>query len=414
MAHGQSALGDLERACPAGARPGSDEDNVDGTVPHFVAYATRTAEVAAAVKVAARHGLSVVARGAGTKQDWGAPPRRVGLLLDLSKMAGVIEHTSGDLVATVKAGTTLAELARALSSSGQRLPLDEVVAGSTVGGAVATGASGPLRYGHGTARDLLLGVTVVRADGTVAKAGSKVVKNVAGYDLPKLFAGSYGTLGVMTELTFKLRPLPASSLFVSAVYPSPAEAAYSLARLVRSQAAPAAIEAYRPGPTGPVELCTLVEGRPAPAEERAGQLASTMPGASLSHLAPAWWGLLPGPVTLKLTAVLSGVGALMERAGKACAGLGLRATLSGSAGAGAFYLGLPAGTPSHQLAALLQELRSAASQAEGYVTVLRAPGRCKAGLDLWGPVPGLELMRRVKARFDPAGLLAPGRFVGGI
>lgn len=88
--------------------------------------------------------------------------------------------------------------------------------------------------------------------------------------------------------------------------------------------------------------------------------------------------------------------------------------MSGSAGAGAFYLGLPAGTPSHQLAALLQELRSAASQAEGYVTVLRAPGRCKAGLDLWGPVPGLELMRRVKARFDPAGLLAPGRFVGGI
>ncbi len=410
----QSPLAELERACPAGARPGTEEDILEGAVPDLVAYATSTCEVAAAVKVAQRHGLALVARGAGTKQDWGAAPEKVGLVLDLSKLAGVVEHVSGDLVVTVKAGTTLGELSRTLSDAGQRLPLDEVVPGSTAGGVVATGASGPLRYGHGSVRDLLLGLTVVRADGTVARAGSKVVKNVAGYDLPKLFTGSYGTLGIMTELTFKLRPLPASSLFVSATYTNPAEAAGGLERLVRSQAAPAAIELDRPGPGAPMELCVLTEGRPGPTEARAGQLARLLPGASVSDSAPAWWGSLPGPVTFKLTSAISGVLPLAERVGKACAGLGLSARLSGSAGAGVVFLGLPAETAREKLRALLQELRSAVSQAEGYATVLRAPAPSKAGLDVWGPVPGLELMRRVKHSFDPGRLLAPGRFVGGI
>ena len=381
----------------------------------LVAYPASTAEVSAALGVAAAHGLAVVARGAGTKLDWGAPPERLGLVIDLSRMSRVLEHASDDLVVRVEAGARLAALGEALALSRQRLPVDEVVPGSTVGGVVATGLSGPLRYGHGPVRDLLLGATLVRADGVVARAGSKVVKNVAGYDLPKLFTGSYGTLGVLTELTFKLRPLPEALLFVSASYPGPVELRAVLAELVRSQAAPAALELARPGPGTAIELCALVEGRPRPAELRAAELSRVMAGAEVSPAAPPWWGALPGPVSLKLTAVLSAVPALISHASEACAGLGLAtAGLSGSAGAGVLYLGLPATIGPHELSGLLAELRRAASEARGHVTLVAAPAGAKSGLDIWGPVPGLALMRRVKERFDPARLLAPGRFVGGI
>jgi len=400
----------LERACPAGARLGTGADALDGSAPHFVAYPTSTAEVAAAMRVAASHGLAVVARGAGTKQDWGAPPERVDLVLDLAQMAGVTEHVSGDLVASVKAGTTLAALSEVLAGAAQWLPVDEVVPGSTIGGVVATGLSGPLRYGYGAVRDLPLGLTLVRADGAVVRAGSKVVKNVAGYDLAKLFTGSYGTLGVMTELTFKLAPVPPCRLFVTASYQGPAEAAPAISALVRSQAAPAAIELDRALPEAPLEVSVLVEGRPRPAEQRAAQVAALMGGAEVSPLAPPWWASLPGPATFKLTAALSRVPALVDAASKASADL--QARLWGSAGAGVLYLGLPAGPA--ELAALLPKLREAAAQAQGYATLLRAPRASKAGLDIWGPVPGIELMRRVKERFDPTRSLAPGRFVGGI
>lgn len=408
------ALQDLERACPSGARPGTEVDTIDGVAPSFLAYPKDTREVARVLKTASSYNLPVVVRGAGTKQDWGTPPERVGLVVDLSQMTGVVEHVSDDLVVRARAGTPLASLAATLAGVRQRLPVDEVVAGSTIGGVVATGISGPLRYGHGAVRDLLLGLTVVRADGTVARAGSKVVKNVAGYDLPKLFAGSYGTLGVMTELTFKLRPLPDQRLFVSASYSSPAEMAPYLAELLRSQAVPAAIEIDRAEPDAAVQVCALVEGRPRPAEVRADLLSRVMRDATVSLEAPPWWGSLPGPVTFKLTGALSAVPSLIGQARNCCAAAGLPARLWGSAGTGVLYLGLPSGTDPEQLASILDQLRTAASEAQGHATVLRAPAKSKATLDIWGPVPGLDLMRRVKQRFDPGRLLSPGRFVGGI
>ncbi len=190
------------------------------------------------MRVAATHGLSVVARGAGTKLDWGNPPESARLVIDLSQLAGVIEHVSDDLVARVKAGTTLADLFAATSKAQQCFPVDEVVPGSTIGGVVATGLSGPGRYLHGAVRDLVLGATVVRADGVVAHAGSKVVKNVAGYDLAKLFTGSYGTLGVLTEVTLKLKPMAAARRFVVASYPGPADLVAPLQTVLASQAAP--------------------------------------------------------------------------------------------------------------------------------------------------------------------------------
>ncbi len=407
-------LAELERACPAGARSGEPSDSVDGVVPDVVAYPRCTDEVAGAMRVAAAGGLRVVVRGAGTKLDWGNPPEGVELVIDLSHADGIIEHVSDDLVARVQAGATLSHFSAETSKAGQRFPVDEVVAGSTIGGVVATGLSGPSRYLHGAVRDLVLGATIVRTDGVVVHAGSKVVKNVAGYDLAKLFTGSYGTLGVLTELTVKLKPIPITQRFVVASYPAPGDVGAALSALLASQSAPTAIEIDRPRPSGPIELSVLIEGRPAPVEERSKNAADLLSPSDVRQVAPPGWGELPGPLTLKLTSVLSGIPALVSRASSVAADRGLAARTAGSAGSGVLFMGLPAQLPAQVLLALLEDLRHFCATVGGHCTVLRAPAALKSEVDVWGPVPGIELMRRIKDNFDPARRLAPGRYVGGI
>src|SRR5580692_11354407 len=212
----------LAAACPALA-DGTAADAVAGVIPSYVASPSSTDEAAALLRAATEAGLAVVPRGAGTGFSWGAPPSRCDLVLDLRSMDQVLEHAAGDLVARVQAGATIGQLSVALGSAGQQLALD-VPAEATVGGVVATGTAGPRRYRYGAPRDLLIGITMVRADGVVAHAGGKVVKNVAGYDLGKLLAGSYGTLGLITEATFRLHPRPPASAYVSLTAPGPAAA----------------------------------------------------------------------------------------------------------------------------------------------------------------------------------------------
>ncbi len=409
-----NALAELERACPAGARRGEADDSVDGVVPGIVVNPRKTEEVATALRVAATCGLRVVARGAGTKLDWGNPPESVDLVVDLSQMDEVIEHVSDDLVARVKAGTTLAHLSAEISKEGQRFPVDEVVAGSTVGGVVATGLSGPGRYMYGTVRDLVLGATVVRADGVVARVGSKVVKNVAGYDLAKLLTGSYGTLGILSELTLKLRPLPAAQCFLVAPFPGPADLGAALSALLSSQSAPTAIEVERPNPAGPVQLAVLIEGRPGPVEQRSTEIATLLRTSDIRPGPPPRWGELPGPVTLKLTSVLSAVPALVDQASSSARDHAVSASIAGSAGSGVLFMGLPLDVEAEALRSLLGDVRRSCAAFGGHAIVLRAPAPLKAAVDVWGPVPGIELMRRVKEKFDPGHRLSPGRFVGGI
>jgi glycolate dehydrogenase FAD-binding subunit len=409
-----STLTELEGACPSRVRQGQGLDSIDGVTPGLVASPLGTDEVAAVMRVASSQGLSVVARGAGTKLDWGNPPASADLMVDLSRMNGVIEHEAGDLVARVEAGTTLARLSEVLGSKGQRFPVDEVVAGSTVGGVVSTGLSGPLRYTYGAVRDLVLGITVVRADGVVAHAGSKVVKNVAGYDLAKLFTGSYGTLGIVTELALKLKPLPVARSFVVAAFPNPGELTPFLSALLLCQAAPTAIELERTAPGSPVQLNVLIEGRPRSVEQRAAEVATLLGRGELFVTPPLGWGQLPGPVTLKLTAVLSAVPSLVEQASSIALHLGLPARVTGSAGTGVLFMGLPDSVPPGVLAALVADLRAVCDGLGGHAVVLRAAAALKSQLDPWGPVPGIELMRRIKESFDPDRRLAPGRFIGGI
>src|SRR5437762_9590048 len=173
----------------------------------------RTAdEVAAVLKRAADARQSIMIRGAGTKSDWGRPSGRVDAVLDMRGLNRVLAHQHGDMTATVEAGATLRDVNRTLAQHGQWLPLDPPHAGdATIGGILATNDSGPLRHRYGTPRDLVIGVQLATTDGVLAKAGGQVVKNVAGYDLSKLVAGSFGSLAAIVSATFKLTPLPGAS-----------------------------------------------------------------------------------------------------------------------------------------------------------------------------------------------------------
>ncbi|GLY99130.1 FAD-binding oxidoreductase [Actinoplanes sp. NBRC 103695] len=392
-------------------RPAGDDDTVCGVPARLVAAPASTAEASALLKEA--RGLRVVVRGAGTKIDWGTPPRTVDLIVDTHRLAGVREHAAGDLITVLGAGTLLDDL----DLPGQQLALESPAPGATVGGTIATNVSGPRRVLYGTARDLLIGIEVVRADGTVARSGGKVVKNVAGYDLGKLFTGSYGTLGLITECAFRLHPLPAASAAVTAAAPSPAAAGRLVAAVLGAQVVASAIEVNAP-PAGDVEVAVLIEGTPDGVRDRAAVLAKILDGAEGPP--PAWWGAYPwqpGDVGLKLTAPLSKVPDLLAAARDTEVPL----TVRGSAGSGVLYAGVPADaymcseqSGAEHVARAVARLREAATHAGGHAVVLTAPEQVRAAVDMWGPVGGLELMRRVKQQFDPEGRFAPGRFVGGI
>ncbi|MEO3746216.1 FAD-binding oxidoreductase [Plantactinospora sp. B5E13] len=415
-------------------RPAGPVDVVGGVPARFVAEPATTEQVATVLAAAARHGLTVVARGSGSKLDWGHPPTALDLIVDTRRLAGVVEHAAGDLIVVVRAGTPLAELRQLLAPAGQQLALDDPLPGATVGGVVSTNTSGPRRMGYGTVRDLLIGVTLVRADGVVAHAGGKVVKNVAGYDLGKLVTGAYGTLGLVTECAFRLHPVPAAQAYVRCRVPlAGAGGADLVGRLVATvraaQLVPDALEVDAPV-DGPIELVVLIGGTTAGVAGRAeaarrllaGAAGPGPTGADLEVLVdagspPPWWSRypwLPGGTGLKLTGVLSAVPDLLGAARTVADRHDVPIRVRGSAGTGVLYAGLPANAEPDRVAGVVEELRGAAGTAGGHAVVLTAPDRVRDRVDLWGPVEGLELMRRVKDRFDPEARLAPGRFVGGI
>src|SRR5262245_4194747 len=257
----------LQRACGTDAvRPAGHGDEVGGRSPRWVAAPADTAALAALVRACAEHELAMVARGEGGKLDWGNPPRRVDVLIDMGRLAGLYRHDADDLVATVGAGTPLRAVQAALAKRNQRLAMDPGSADATIGGMLAVGEAGPLGLGYGTPRDQLIGVEFVRTDGVIGHSGGRVVKNVAGYDLGKLLAGSYGTLALMTSATFRVHPRPMARAFVSRPVTSPLEAHDIVLALLGSGLAPAAIEldlpVINPGAVPPM-VSRPTPGRPA-------------------------------------------------------------------------------------------------------------------------------------------------------
>jgi glycolate oxidase FAD binding subunit len=343
---------------------------------------------------ASRDGRTVGIRGAGTKETWGGAGA-ADVVLSTRGLDRIVEHAAGDLVITVEAGVTLAEVQRTVAAAGQWLALDPPEPGATVGGIVATAASGPRRLRYGTPRDLLIGITVVLADGTLARSGGKVVKNVAGYDLGKLFTGSFGTLGVIAECTFRLHPRPAAVRVVTTTTDDPYRALQTVAK---TGAEPSAAE--WDGST----LTTVFESIESAAEQQADWTVGAI-GGDIGASLPWTFGIRPWDsrsVGLKVTHRL---GALREALAAIAAELP-QAVVRAQVGSGIVFAGIDAaGLPR------LGALRSAIAAFAGQVVVVSAPDDLKRDLDVWGPVHGLSVMQRIKDQFDPDGVMCPGRFV---
>jgi glycolate oxidase FAD binding subunit len=369
-------------------------------------------EVAGALARASRAKLRVAVHGGGTKVGWGATPPPADVGISTRRLDAVVAHRYGDLTATVQAGATLAAVNRELMRHGQWIPLDPPSPDrATIGGIVATNDAGPRRHRYGTPRDLIIGVDIVRIDGTAAKSGGIVVKNVAGYDLARLMTGSFGSLAVITSATFKLYPIaPASRTLVMDLAFDRLEAI--LSTVTASQLTPTAIELE----TNPLRLLVRFESIEAAATEQARQAAriAESNGAATTIVAGAdetslweaherriWEG--EGAV-IKLTLLPTDLIATLAW----LASTGEAWEMIGRAGVGALLLRADGDAAAQ--ARVLTGLRARFAPGRGSAVLVRGSETLKGLVDVWGP-PGdsLPLMRAVKQRFDPDGLLNPGR-----
>jgi glycolate oxidase FAD binding subunit len=333
----------------------------------------------------------VVVKGGQTKATWGgqSPPPEV--VVDMGGLGRVVEHAAGDFVVTVQAGARLADVQRTVAAAGQWLALDPPEPDATVGGVISTAVSGPRRLRFGPPRDLLIGVTLVLADGTIARSGGKVVKNVAGYDLGKLFCGAFGTLGVVAECTLRLHPRPRATRTVSVPLDDPGEAVRALRR---SALRPSAIE------YDGERLHVVVETFEVAADAQAEQVVGVVGGEPHDGL-PTGFGARPwqpGEVGLKATfriGALSDVVALARRVAPSM-------RLSTHAASGVLWLGGACDV------ATVERLRAGVAGYDGTVVVVDAPVAMKSAIDVWGPMRGAAVMQRIKEQFDPTNRMNPG------
>ena len=414
-----AVLDELAASVDGHAREAGPEDAVAGVAARWVAAPSSTEQASALLRTASRHQLSVIPRGRRTALAWGAPPRSADLVVSTERLDRMVEHNPGDLVCVVESGATIDAVNEQVVTHGQQLALDQPLPGATVGGTVSTARSGPRRLLYGTPRDQVLGVTMTRADGAVATAGSKVVKNVAGYDLAKLLTGAYGTLGLITRMVVRLHPLPRARMWLQAWYTDPALAAAAALRVAGSQIAPSAVEIRRTVSASGADLFVLLEGTGPGVDGRARRLVDlldtatrttdvdTEEGDRLARLAVSEQDTL-----LKVTVPLPGVGGVLRTVQAAESRYGVPCHLQGSAGAGVVYVVLPAVAHADAVPKVVADLRGVA--VGGSAVVLQAPAHVRGLVDAWGPVNGLALMRRVKDEFDPEHRFSPGRFVGGI
>ncbi len=406
--------------------------SIGESIPQYVLFPSTVEQLSQCVATADAVDAALVPVGNGTQLGLGNPPQRYDVALSTRRLCRILAHEAADMTVTVEAGATLAEVNAALEPARQHLPLDpphpERI---TIGGLIATDASGPLRVSQGKVRDLLIGIRVVRADGTVIRGGGRVVKNVAGYDLMKLFTGSFGTLGVVAEATFKVRPLPeAQAVFI--VHPRGAATGIELGlRAMNGTLAPLYVEVLDDARAdgacavfvgcggGAAELDTqygrLRELAGNQAIERADHVAAQAHHEKLrdftaSDALPGGDGPLCGcrisVLPSQLAALVTNVRAETERRGLGCVSLC-------RVGSGVAFLRWRGDDDSAVQFATW--VRQSVRHMGGWTMVDRFPAHLKPRIDTWDTdIQALRLMRGIKSTLDPRNRFSPGRFVGGI
>jgi glycolate oxidase FAD binding subunit len=359
-------------------------------------FPTTENDVACVLRSANEEGLAVLPRGGGTKQDWGNPPTRADVVLSTTQLNRVLEHAWADLTVTVEAGCTVAKLQKCLAQYGQRLAIDALwPEQATIGGILSTNDSGALRLAYGSLRDLVIGITLVLADGTTARSGGKVVKNVAGYDIPKLTTGAMGTLGVITQATFRLHPLPRNRRTLSASADNVDRAQALLLVIQAERLAVASLQA-RFGSGMEPQIDVLLEGTEAGIASEEAKLARIAPFTEISSDV---WGTRQEIASAPLPRSVAKVSVLPSHIERTMALLPYKAAVFQSTGIGWVISEEP-----------LENLRPDVEREGGSLMILRGPRT-----DAWGNAgDALPLMRTLKQQFDPKGTLNPGRFLRSI
>lgn len=429
---------------------------VDGVIPQAAVEAPDRQSIAELLSWASDRRFPVFPRGGGAQMNLGNVPEEVGLALATSCQSRILDYEPADLTATVEAGITLDRLQQQLSVGGQFLPLESPLAErSTIGGLLAANATGALRHSYGQPRDWLIGIAVVGAGGQETKAGGRVVKNVTGYDLNKLYTGSLGTLGIIVEATFKLAPAPPERGTLVAAFPTIDGALSAGTALLQQICTPQGVQvldrqasrrlsgmlggAVLPCTgTGEAQVIALFSGRPRALKRRLEECTRILRESGASEISPLdendgaqlvkslndlGWGegdkpdltiklnLPPASLARAITGLRQESPAGTPPAVIADPGFGVvrlfwwsEAVLEG-----------PHGIDDSQVLHTIAEAQDAAKREGGSALVEFCPLPLKKQIDVWGPHPqGLEVMRRIKQNFDPLGILSPGRFVGGL
>jgi len=409
---------------------------LDGVEPWAALVPRDEDEVSRALGLASEHGLAVVPWGGGAHQSVGHLPARYDLALDLRRMNQIRAYEPADMTVTVHAGVTVTDLQRVLAEAGQFLPLDPPLPDrATIGGVVTANLNGPLRCRYGTVRDLVLGVRVAHADGTITKAGARVVKNATAYDVTKLHVGAHGTLGVVLEATLRVQPRPALERGWWLVGASVEEFQTLATRLLGSHLAPNRLEVVvgdgraicgspEPGPALMISFAGVKDA----VEDQAATLDVLARAAGFRVVpiddGPAVWRMVQDfpwesavhgrafRIEWRASVLPSDCAKTMQALAVAVPAPGM--TMAATVAHGVLRGEISAAS-SDDLAARLREAREAVSGVGGFLVVTAAPAPIRAAIDMWGPTPGdAALMRQLKAAFDPGGVLNPGRFIEGL
>lgn len=400
---------------------------IDDFGPLPIVRPQSVAELRDVVRKAAAERQALYPLGGQTVLGIGKPPTRPGIAVDMTGLAEVIDYPARDMTITVEAGITIDRLQSILSKEKQQLAVDVPAANrATLGGAIATNASGPRRLGHCTLRDHVIGISVVNDRGQVAKAGGRVVKNVAGYDLCKLHTGALGTLGIISQVTLKLRPIPEQQVFFTIPCPKVGDLGPLLDQLHGTRCRPTSVTVVSPrASTVPADGAWMIlvglEGVRETVEWQLAQLGREFPGdrvpsgtSVITDRVPVLKALTDFPVRCEYPLTFKAnllPGATANFCQQAAALLGDDLLLQAEAASGIVVGHAPALTLD-QATAMLNSLRQTAVTAHGNLVLLRCPTAWKTSLPVWGAPRGdLALMRAVKHALDPDNLFNPGRFL---